>query len=84
MDSRYAPGPCHLRTRLDNGLELVLLHRPGQSKAAAILQTHAGSHDAPPCVDLIHHLHDFLQGSGLYAGKQIGGVFTWLAERLPS
>lgn len=36
------------------------------------------THSAPaqPCVALFHHLYDFLRGSWLYAGKQIGGHLT--------
>ncbi|MDH4653937.1 pyrroloquinoline quinone biosynthesis protein PqqF [Pseudomonas sp. BN606] len=61
MNSRLAaPGPSPLRTRLDNGLELVLLHQPGLGRAAAALRIHAGSHDAPQAFPGLAHFLEHL------------------------
>lgn len=60
MNSRHTPGAGPLRTRLDNGLELVLLHQPGFTRAAAALRIHAGSHDAPQAYPGLAHFLEHL------------------------
>ncbi|MDH4566882.1 pyrroloquinoline quinone biosynthesis protein PqqF [Pseudomonas sp. BN414] len=60
MNSRHVPAPSPLRTRLDNGLELVLLHQPGLGRAAAALRIHAGSHDAPQAYPGMAHFLEHL------------------------
>ncbi len=59
MNSRHA-APSPLRTRLDNGLELILLHQPGLGRAAAALRIHAGSHDAPQAYPGLAHFLEHL------------------------
>ncbi|MBS7663126.1 pyrroloquinoline quinone biosynthesis protein PqqF [Pseudomonas lalucatii] len=70
MPESQAPRP--VRRRLDNGLGLLLLSRPGAARAAISLRVAAGSHDEPAAYPGLAHFleHLVFLGSAAFAPEQ--------------